>query len=129
MSEMLERLFNLKDQINKLQEEFDALRLQLFAVAVPPGQKSGKLRCGNIVAKFAARENVTWDQAKLGEARKLLGESRFFQFFTIAYKPDGRALQNAPDDIAAMAEWASTRKPGTPAVEFVEASAEGEATC
>ena len=78
----------------KLKAEMDAIQLQLKDVnqqifeqtTFIDGKNTVNTKAGNITAKIQKKETYAWDQAKLDEARQVIGDAKFLDIFSFQWK-------------------------------------------
>lgn len=100
-----------------------------IADAAEKNGKTGKVTAGGYAAKVQQKENVTWDQAKLEQARLAIGNDAFFRTFKWEFKPENKKKLDAFLDYGEPAhvqivQSAMTVKPGAPSV-TIEAVQDG----
>ena len=78
----------------KLKNEIDALQLQLKDInqqiyektTFTDGKNTVNTKAGNITAKIQKKETYAWDQAKLDEARQIIGDAKFMDIFSFKWQ-------------------------------------------
>ena len=87
----------------------------------PDGKKTAHLVGCNFQATVQVKENISWDQELLAQARASLGDGEFFGLFGWEFKPRAKKdldgfLKHSPK--APLVHAAMVIKPASPSVSF-----------
>jgi hypothetical protein len=121
----IKEYLELKEKIDALKARQDELVEELHKAATfPEGKKTGHIFDRQYKVTVSLRDNVTWDQKKLEEARGKIGNERFFNIFKAefkpAYKADLYAAILVDPAIRKVIAPAMTVKPGKPSIKIEE---------
>lgn len=106
MNELLRKSFDIKQEINRLQAELKTVNAGIVSQAIFPKDKAtATITEGTLRAKIVNKETLKWDQAKLNNARQILGDEKFLSIFDFEWKPASKKdldgfLQYAPKEQA-----------------------------
>ena len=127
---LLRRGMELKKQMAAIRTELGQVHNAITAMAsFKPGSKTCTMAQDGILCKVQQRDNVTWDQAQLKAAYKVIGPEGFSRAFDYEFKPiSARALNawmadpNTPDVWRQLVSVARTVKTQSPSVSFEDVS-------
>ena len=132
LSQLIRRGAELKARIAAMNSELRDINLRLQSSALfPEGRHTAHLTGGGYTATVQRKVNVTWDQARLAEARARMGDERFFGVFTWEFKPSSAKklagfLDFAPEAERALILAVRTLSPGAPQVSYEAIEQQGE---
>lgn len=104
LSAMINRAYDIKQQIDNLSVELKDLNAKIYEEAVfADGKKTTYLAGDGLCAKIVKKENRKWDQGKLNIARMNMGDEKFLTLFNFEWKPKSAKdidgfLGYAPDE-------------------------------
>lgn len=113
-----------KAQLKMLQDKLRQINAALAGVAVfPDGKNTAHLAGNGYAVKIQRRENVKWNQDKLENCRRAMGNDEFFNVFTWEFKPaSAKALDGfmkyGDQHFSALINDARTVTPGAPQVTY-----------
>lgn len=113
----------LKEQEADIKARLADINKTLETMAEFCGKKTATIVGGGYRVKIQKRTNVRWDQAKLNEARQMMGNDEFFKAFTWRFEPKGARqlaeyFEATQEHNANIIKAAMTEKPGAPDVTY-----------
>ena len=105
---LIHKGLELRCSIDSLKKELEAVNRDVAALAEFPEGKATAYVCGEgCRARVSLREYEKWDQGKLDDARRLLGEDLFGTLFRRVWEPVSRRevqgfLRHGPRELRAV---------------------------
>lgn len=109
---LIHRGLELRCSIDGLKKQLEAVNREVAALAEFPEGKATAYVCGEgCRARVSLREYEKWDQERLGDARRLLGEELFGSLFRRVWEPVSRRevqgfLKHGPHELRAVVQAA-----------------------
>lgn len=122
VTNLIEEGASIKSEIdakNKRLREINAILVENATFA--DGKKSTHLVGCQFKATLAKKEDIVWDQAKMGDVRAALGDEQFFELFVWEYKHKAKKDLDAfikHNPRANVVKAAMTIKAGTTSVKY-----------
>lgn len=117
ISELIKTGAQLKTELDNIQARLKEINQEIFEkTTFANGKNTVNTQAGNINAKIQRKETYAWDQAKLDEARQILGDAKFMRIFAFKWKESSKKtidgfLANAPEEQKKPVMNALTIKP------------------
>ena len=117
ISELIKTGAQLKTELDNIQARLKEINQEIFEkTTFANGKNTVNTQVGNINAKIQRKETYAWDQAKLDEARQILGDAKFMRIFAFKWKESSKKtidgfLANAPEEQKKPVMNALTIKP------------------
>ena len=129
---LIHKGLQLRCSIDSLKKELEAVNRDVAALAEFPEGKATAYVCGEgCRARVSLREYEKWDQARLGDARRLLGEELFGSLFRSVWEPVSRRevqgfLRHGPQELRAVVQAAREARTAPLVVYELNAGGVGE---
>ena len=85
--ELIQTGAKLKTELDAIQAKLRDINQEIFEkTTFTDGKNTVNSRAGNITAKIQRKETYAWDQAKLDEARRIIGDAKFMDVFAFKWQ-------------------------------------------
>jgi hypothetical protein len=119
-AELLQEGYDLKLAIDRMTERLRQINKELESIADFGDKSTAHIVAGGIAVRIQRKENVKWDQGKIGQLADVMDGPTFAHLFKTEFKPDGKAISAYLrfGEHKEGVEWARTVTPGAPSVTY-----------